>query len=55
MEEYDTEKLRRFEKLDKMTKAGYEIQKLSPLLIEVHHYWVSWVPTRTTCRRYLPA
>ena len=28
-EEYDTEKLRRLEKLDKMIKAGYEIQKLS--------------------------
>ena len=54
MKEYDTEKLRQLEKLDKMIKAGYEIQKLSSLLTKVHRYWMSWVPTRATCRRYLP-
>ena len=55
MEEYDTEKLKRLEKLDKMIKAGHEIQKLSSLLIKVHHYWMSWVPTRATFRCYLSA
>ena len=42
MKEYDTEKLRRLEKLDKTIKAGYEIQKLSSLLTKVHRYWMSW-------------
>jgi len=55
MEEYDTEKLRRLEKLDKMIKAGYAIQKLSSLLTKVHRYWMRSVPTRATFRCYLPA